>query len=214
MLTEGTPLRSLEALMNRMDYTHQSLMHGLHSGFYGPINRGALPGAIAQLHNNARLNRSFDAIIAKVLGGSDAIQGFTDQGMPTDPNGHLRRPGFPYLHHGGNDFTDWEGGPGGRAGARRFREALEAAVKREADLHPHGTVARLSDHIRHNNLLKEGKKAGYISSNNNGDLGGASLTVDFKNMPRGVRTSAKTSGLFKEAKLNRGRAMPMADSDA
>jgi hypothetical protein len=37
------------------------------------------------------------------------------------------------------------------------------------------------------------------------------ITVDFTNMPKGVRTAASATGLFKETTLNRGRAMPMAD---
>jgi hypothetical protein len=39
------------------------------------------------------------------------------------------------------------------------------------------------------------------------------VTVDFQNMPKGIRTKASASGLFKEVKLNRGRSMPMASQD-
>jgi hypothetical protein len=42
--TEGNAANLIEALMNRMAMTHGSIAKGLHSGFYGPINRGQLPG--------------------------------------------------------------------------------------------------------------------------------------------------------------------------
>ena len=118
------------------------------------------------------------------LGGSDPIQGFTDQGMPTDPNGHLRRPGFPYLHHGGNDFTDYEGGPGGRSAARRYREEIEKHVRSE----------------------RRGGSGSIGTSH--------TLSINLEGFSRGTRTAYKGSGLFKEVRLNRGRVMPMASQDA
>jgi hypothetical protein len=35
--------------------------------------------------------------------------------------------------------------------------------------------------------------------------GSATVTVDFRNMPRGVQTGAKVDGAFKQYNLNRGR---------
>lgn len=216
MLLEGTAQESVEALMNRMDYTHQSLMQGLHSGFYGPINRGQLPGAIAQLHGNPKLNERMERALNGALAGSDNIKGYTDQGMPTDPNGHLRRPGFPYLHKGGNDFTDWEGGPGGRRGSRAYREMIEGHVNEDRDARAareaHG--ARLSDHIRHRNILKNAKTSGLMGNGDGGKLGHASVSIDLNGFPKGTRATASTTGLFKEYKLARGRTMMgMRDDD-
>jgi hypothetical protein len=54
----------------------------------------------------------------------------------------------------------------------------------------------LRDHIRHAQPHKV-----------TGDLG---VTVDFTNMPKGVRTSAKYDGMFSKVTLNRGRQMETA----
>jgi hypothetical protein len=35
--------------------------------------------------------------------------------------------------------------------------------------------------------------------------------VDFKNMPRGVKTKTKIDGMFSSIRVARGRAMPLAE---
>jgi hypothetical protein len=138
MITEdGThPVPCLESLFNRTDYVksagHTQTIRGmLHSGFYGPYNRGMYPRTIARLHADPHLQARMEAAIATVFAGSNLIQGFTDQGLPTDPNG--RR--LPHLVIGGNVFNDWGGGPGGHDGAETWRQAFEAA-KHEAPTQP------------------------------------------------------------------------------
>jgi len=214
MHTEGTPSRSLEALMNRQEYTGGSLLKGLHSGFYGPINRGQLPGAIATIQRNAKLNAKYEAAIGKVLGGSNDIKGYTDQGMPTDPNGSRRSAATArdHISLGGNEFTDWAGGPGGRGAAHRFRLQQQQAIA-EAAAH-HG--AKLADHIRHgrsqrdNSLLTNGKRS------EAGEMRGSlDVTIDHKNAARGVTVSQRNSGdIFKSVKLNRGSPLSQASQDS
>jgi hypothetical protein len=41
--------------------------------------------------------------------------------------------------------------------------------------------------------------------------GSAHVHVDFKNMPRGVKTSAKSDGVFQTVSLRRGKAAPVAE---
>jgi hypothetical protein len=150
MLKEGTPQHSAESLFNRSDYSGKSLHQMLHSGFYGPIRNGALPGAIARLHRDpalyGRLNRQLEA----VLGGSHLIGGRTDQGMPSDPNGMW--PGgriyVPDGRGGGNVFNDWGGGPGGHAGARAYREMIEQGLA--ASLHGKALRDHFGFRGRHN----------------------------------------------------------------
>lgn len=132
MLTEDEahPAPCLESLFNRTLYVNshgqnRSLLYMLHSGFYGPYNRGLYPATIRRLHGSPRLQALLSAAIADVMGGSDLIQGFTDQGLPTDPNGQRK----PCLRLGGNIFNDWGGGPGGHDGAEAWRVAFEAAAK-------------------------------------------------------------------------------------
>jgi hypothetical protein len=78
---------------------------------------------------------------------------------------------------------------------------VESHLKAEAAGHGTG-VARLRDHIRN-------KRTG----ENGGHLGHASVSIDLNGFPKGTRTSASASGLFKETRLNRGRAMPMASQE-
>ncbi|GEC52660.1 hypothetical protein ABIF38_005684 [Bradyrhizobium japonicum] len=203
MATEGTPLQSLEAAMNRADYTGKSLAQTLSPSFYGPMRKASFARIVAAMRNGS--GKKYDALVAKALAGSDTIHGYTDQGMPTDPNGSRRSAASARDHisvrdrTGLNEFTDWAAGPGGRRAAHAYRQMIEQHINAER----HG--ARLSDHIIRNHLK---------SSHGSGLLGHASLSVDFHNMPRGTRTSAKVSGMFKEAKLNRGRPMAMASQDS
>jgi len=133
MITEDAahPEPCLESLFNRILYCNsrgqnRNILSMLHSGFYGPYNRGMYPRVIDQLHHNPPLQARMNAAIATVMAGSDLIDGFTDQGLPTDPNGQRQ----PQLHLGGNIFNDWGGGPGGHDGAEAWRQSFEAAASK------------------------------------------------------------------------------------
>jgi hypothetical protein len=135
MITEdgAHPEPCLESLLNRILYCNshgykQTVLSMLHSGFYGPYNRGTYPRTIRQLHASPSLQARMNAAIATVMAGSDLIHGFTDQGLPTDPNG-MRQP---QMHLGGNIFNDWGGGPGGHDGAEAWRRVFEAAAAKVA----------------------------------------------------------------------------------
>ncbi len=133
LLSEGDALQTCEALLNRVKlmrasgYPFYTLMRMLHSGFYGPINRHGLWNLVTVVRNSGHLNRMY-AAIDEAMAGSDTIQGFTDQGMRTDPNGWRT----PRVDMGGNVFNDWDGGPGhikAAAWRKRFEtSALQAAL--------------------------------------------------------------------------------------
>ena len=136
MITEdgAHPEPCLESLFNRILYCNshgqnRNILSMLHSGFYGPYNRGMYPRVIQQLHYNQKLQTRMDTAISVVMAGSDMIEGFTDQGLPTDPNGHRQ----PQLHLGGNIFNDWGGGPGGHDGAETWRQGFEKAAWPDAN---------------------------------------------------------------------------------
>lgn len=133
VVTEGArdPVPVVESLMNRMDYSGGTLRSGLSPSFYGPMRRGELPAAQAQLHANPELNRRMNRAIDEALGGSNLIRGATDQGLPTDPNGQWQEG---RIVRGGNVFNDWGGGPGGHAGARAYRERTMQRVNQEANV--------------------------------------------------------------------------------
>lgn len=140
MLSEDAknPIPVAELAMNRSDYAHKTLMQMLYSRFYGPINRGQLPSFIARLQRDPKLMAKMNAAINSVLGGSNVLEGLTDQGLLSDPNG---RWGAAHTHKwiGGELFTDWGGGPGGHAGAIRWRQEFMARVMAAAKM-PHFTV--------------------------------------------------------------------------
>jgi hypothetical protein len=135
MITEdgANPVPCLESLLNRILYCNsrgwkQTVISMLHSGFYGPYNRGAYPRTIRQLQASSPLQTKMNAAIATVMAGSDLIHGFTDQGLPTDPNGQRQ----PQMRLGGNIFNDWGGGPGGHDGAEAWRQVFETSALQTA----------------------------------------------------------------------------------
>jgi hypothetical protein len=62
-------------------------------------------------------------------------------------------------------------------------------------------------------LLKSGKQSGLFGGGDNKVTGDASVRIDLNGFPKGTRTRASTSGIFKEVRLNRGRPMGMASQE-
>ncbi|MET3989488.1 TP901 family phage tail tape measure protein [Bradyrhizobium sp. S3.9.2] len=160
-MTEGESKGgTIEALLNRMDMTGQTLRQGLGAGqdglpnskfqFYGPIKRHELPAAIRKLQANPKLFAKYDAYTQQALAGSHKIGGFTDQGLPTDPNGTVTRARrgqapLPTMKLGGNEFTEWAGG--GEKRSRAYREMIEKGIAGTRDS-PIGNVPSPSQVIQ------------------------------------------------------------------
>jgi peptidoglycan hydrolase-like protein with peptidoglycan-binding domain len=125
MITEDAvhPLSVLESLFNRTNYVNaggwkRTLAQMITGGFYGPYNRREYPRALAEMRMSPVLQVRLNKALDDALAGSNSIEGYTDQGLPTDPNG--RR--LPQMRIGGDVFNDWAGGPGGAKGAEAWRQ--------------------------------------------------------------------------------------------
>jgi hypothetical protein len=125
----ANPLPVLESLFNRTLFVRshdpkRTLAQMITGGFYGPYNRGKYPDALAHVARSPILQAKFNDAIDAALAGSNVIHGYTDQGLPTDPNGWRT----PRMWINGEVFNDWAGGPGGHAGAMAWRERFLAAA--------------------------------------------------------------------------------------
>lgn len=126
MENRGSPLKMqtvLESMVNRAKMNgYTSLRQAIHSGFYGPVNRGGLRGALSE-----KDRRDGEAALAQVKAGSNAIGYRTDQGMLTDPG--ARRYMAVGGDHSGHRVIGGENyfymGPKGRQWAKQ-QEALDA----------------------------------------------------------------------------------------
>jgi hypothetical protein len=167
---------AVESLMNRAAYSHKSLSQMLHGGFYGPFNNGAIRSHIALMRSNpkafAQMNRSID----QALGGSDVIEGHTDQGGPGDPNYDWERAGSHKMF-GHEVYGDWLRGRGTAAWREAFeRRAHDAAADRAAmDAHA----------IRTQKIEASGK-----------------LTANI-NAPPGTDVTLEGGGVFRKIEVNR-----------
>ncbi|MCP3471426.1 hypothetical protein NLM33_18790 [Bradyrhizobium sp. CCGUVB1N3] len=107
MRSEGGGAPTVEALFNRTQMIRQKVPgykigDELRSGFYGPINRGQTGGPLSE---NERAK--YDKTLGEVVGGSDYIQGRTNQGMASDPGAGL--PGRVPVPGSHEVYNYWEG---------------------------------------------------------------------------------------------------------
>jgi hypothetical protein len=63
-------------------------------------------------------------------------------------------------------------------------------------------------------LLSHARRAGVFGPAEHKVTGDASVRIDLAGFPRGTKTKADITGLFKEVKINRGRALPTASQES
>lgn len=101
MQAEGDVQKNFEQLSNYAEARGMTLDRALHSGFFGPVNRGA----VSHRPLSAAEQKKFDAITNAWRNGSNVIGDRTDQGMPGDPNyakehaSGRYRPMGPFADH-------------------------------------------------------------------------------------------------------------------
>jgi TP901 family phage tail tape measure protein len=181
---------TIESLMNRADMQGKSLRQMLGysadgqinpRSFYGPIRRGELGPAIRRLQSNPKEFAKYDGYTQRALAGNHAIGGYTDQGLPTDPNGSKRTGGrFPFMKispKDGNEFTDWVG-PGsqwgkGRAGAMNYRKFIENGIAGSGPVT--SNVPSAAENIQNVPMLKPNNDAGL---GGRGGRGGSTININ------------------------------------
>lgn len=105
---EGGLQSNIEQMVNYSQMRgFTSLRQALHSGFYGPVNRGGLRFGMSKGTREAG-----ERAIANVRGGSNMIDYRTDQGLWSDPNGgwYRNHPGLArWKKVEGANFFDFRG---------------------------------------------------------------------------------------------------------
>jgi hypothetical protein len=143
LMAEGPTLGTAESVMNRAWATG----HSLHDMVTGRIGR-AFYSTYGKYIGATHLSAKMDALINQALAGSDTIRGFTDQGMPTDPNGPLGRHRYlgPLVRQHGNIYNDWQAGRFAKkrdefeAEASKHINVPPASADKEIHLHNHVTL--------------------------------------------------------------------------
>lgn len=92
--------------------------------------------------------------------------------------------------------------------AERERAAAGGGGLHGADLRRH------FGHRQHPDLLGAGQRAGLMGSTKHTVEGRAGVDITLAGFPKGTLTKTCSEGMFKEVKLNRGRAMPPANQEA
>ena len=116
----------VESLLNRALYSKRSVDSITSLGrnsFYGPGRiAGMVEGRMAEIARNPQKREQLFNLIREAY-TSNTVKGHTDQGSLRDPN---YQAGGIGVNINRERFNDWGGGPGGHAGARAFRTALNA----------------------------------------------------------------------------------------
>ena len=179
----GAGPAAVESLMNRAAFAHKSLAQMLHSGFYGPINRGELGSHIAALRRNPKLAAQMNTYIDQALAGSDVIKGHTDQGSPGDP-GYAWEQAHSHVMMGHEIYGDWLKGRGTTA----WREAFERRAHEAGD-----DRAAMDAHAAQPTKVEATGK----------------LTANI-NAPKGTMVDVEGGGAFSKVELNRQTQMESA----
>jgi hypothetical protein len=213
MSTEGGGAATVEALFNRTAMIRQkvpgySIRDELHSGFYGPINKGIAQRRAIGAKEYAQQEKQ----IAQVAQGSDIIQGRTDQGTYGDPNasgpGRVTYPGMSRSEI----YNFWKGSRRGRAftyaDTSRFAAEIEArknfdqpALRQMPEMPTEPPTFTDRD-------LEDARKQLDKSSATKVE-GSGKITVDV-NGPKGTKVGAEGKGIFKDVEINRQTQMEPA----
>jgi hypothetical protein len=124
MQHEGGIQSNMEQLFNYAAMRHMTINQALHSGQYGPVNRGQISGNISD-----KTRAAGEAALQKVGGGSNITDYATDQGMAGDPNfaTYMANPDYYNMHKVEGAWFSAHG-ERGRKWAQQQREADRATA--------------------------------------------------------------------------------------
>jgi hypothetical protein len=139
MQHEGGIQSNMEQLFNYAAMRHMTIRQALHSGQYGPVNRGLISGNIS-----ARTRQAGEAALQKVYGGSNITDYATDQGMAGDPNfaKYMANRDYYNMHKVEGAWFSYHGQQGRkwaeqqRAADAKANAASAAATSKSAALGP------------------------------------------------------------------------------
>jgi hypothetical protein len=192
MATEGGGRATVEALFNRVAMIRKkipgyTIKDELHSPFYGPIKRGEAQRTPISAAAAAR----YQSQINDVVGGSNLIQGRTDQGMPGDPNdtgpGRVHPPGASRSEI----YNFWKGSRGRAqfswADSQKFAEEQNQRAALDANRRTVDATSKQQVEVN----------------------GSGTLTANI-NAPKGTTATMEGEGLFKNTIVNRQTQMEPA----
>jgi hypothetical protein len=187
----------IETIFNRASARGTSLAQAMKE-YTGRGSDGYYPGTTfsggARAMGNAKLRAMAEEHIRKAWGGSNVSGYATDNSSSWLAEKEKRSGAFTWHN---DDSAESFFSPGKSGGGRASRGSYLKWL--------HGLDGQRKDSDAE--LLSKGMK----TMDNRDFKGNANVTVDFRNMPKGVAVAGKADGMFKQVTLNRGRQM--FDSD-
>ena len=206
MQHEGGIQSNMEQLFNYAAMRKMTIRQALHSGQYGPVNRGLISGNIS-----AKTRQAGEAALGKVGAGSNITDYATDQGMAGDPNfaRYMANREHFGMHKVEGAWFSAHGEPGVKWAQRQRAADAASTAKAAEDVKTSSNVALppMSERYSSQRLADENSAAAKTRGAEGGDrlyvspskfydtMTGERIPSRFEDMPPGGRNS---TGMFND----------------
>lgn len=210
----------VESLFNRLEFINEkraregkplmSVMQMIRSGFYGPVNNGAINSHLQRMTNDPAYAARMNRLINQALGGSNVTRSHTDQGSRGDPNYEAGGIG---VNINGERFNDW-GVPGSREWRLR-REREIGATGNAPSGSPVSTRTMTIEEIGRAVRRGEAFEGNERFSRLRGNIGGvrpeliATLTAASRDLPPGYTVEMVSGNDWRERTTNHPNGLAM-----